>query len=721
MTPWKFLVARIEREALLPFLPELPEAAAVYRKLTLPEQAMRSYRPELATAPASDEFGRRGVATPRVAPRRASIYDGSVEDETQSIFDDPQLAAEMRKRGIVHTPGMAAELMRELAPLLAADGIDIDAEEIDVDVDTLNAAMGRAVEQRNLELFTPVGQSRERVFALIREFATALEENGQQAAEALLAPVGPDPTATHPSAAHVIGATLGLIDTWLSAGQYAQDLGVVRLRPWRGAAKRVATELRALGSSGRAFDTLSSLMAQHGGKKVQDGALLLVASAALAVGAAEQIDVGRAFAVLQGAAGRRGEPAAAGSAFGLGADGRPVGSDSAWHPGRLGWGELLTDGFEASLHGLPEDDIEDIMASFSGVEALANVAQLDIHEARDAAFFIERIVGYPEADVVDEALEVLHAYVHFRLQDPHAGEAWQGVHDALPNRGSAVSEVYEVMHHAIAEARAVPEAEIAAALARVPAVAAVPEMLAWLGASKPVTSTGGCRRKDIGELAAMIGVRAYGVAKLPWGSHASAGDYAAAFSDGDDIIYAQTMWSVPPLVHWWMALQAADVTEVTASRVRPGVASVRVSEGALETPVAARLASVLAAEAITDGFHADGGWQFDLTMAMVEATILRVTDALGPAGYRAETYAPERPLDDADFSMSEAAKHARREWIVHHGVTRRCALLEGNGLLEERGGALVAPAALRGVVAEGLLMALGAFEVERDRCEFGEA
>jgi hypothetical protein len=46
-------------------------------------------------------------------------------------------------------PGMARELLRELAPLLAEEGID--AGNIDApDLQTLQAAMSRAVERRNM-------------------------------------------------------------------------------------------------------------------------------------------------------------------------------------------------------------------------------------------------------------------------------------------------------------------------------------------------------------------------------------------------------------------------------------------------------------------------------------------------------------------------------------------------------------------------------------------
>lgn len=54
-------------------------------------------------------------------------------------------------------PGMASELLRELAPLLAKEGID--ADNIDVpDLQTLQAAMNRTVERRNMSLFTASGR-----------------------------------------------------------------------------------------------------------------------------------------------------------------------------------------------------------------------------------------------------------------------------------------------------------------------------------------------------------------------------------------------------------------------------------------------------------------------------------------------------------------------------------------------------------------------------------
>ena len=73
------------------------------------------------------------------------------------------LMADMRRRspepppGAPQTqfkPGLADQTLRELAPLLAAEGVDGD--DIDApDLNTLRAAMNRAVERHNMARFTP--------------------------------------------------------------------------------------------------------------------------------------------------------------------------------------------------------------------------------------------------------------------------------------------------------------------------------------------------------------------------------------------------------------------------------------------------------------------------------------------------------------------------------------------------------------------------------------
>lgn len=200
---------------------------------------------------------------------------------------------DMRRRGpepppglpkVEFKPGVADELLRELAPLLAEEGIDVD--NIDAaDLDTLQAAMNRAVERLNMDRFTPVGQAREYAATTLRLVVEAIHENDTHRAAALLdavPPEAPDDTAT---VAGCIGVALGLLDEWLS-GRHphtpARPARQTRLPAghWQGG--RAATDILALASKGRAFRSLDTLIARQGGQQVLVGSALALAAAAQA-------------------------------------------------------------------------------------------------------------------------------------------------------------------------------------------------------------------------------------------------------------------------------------------------------------------------------------------------------------------------------------------------------------------------------------------------------
>lgn len=76
-----------------------------------------------------------------------------------------------------------------------------------------------------------------------------------------------------------------------------------------------------------------------------------------------------------------------------------------------------------------------------------------------------------------------------------------------------------------------------------------------------MTATGDVRRADIAEVAAMIGVRAEGVAKVP--VHA---DDMSTWGDPDRGYYARNKDGVPGLTDWWNALQAAGAINTASAR-----------------------------------------------------------------------------------------------------------------------------------------------------------
>lgn len=117
-------------------------------------------------------------------------------------------------------PGMADELMQELAPLLAEDGVDINDL---TDMDALNRALQKAVERRNMELFTPVGARRDQAIALLMLVVAAIADDDTKRAGSLLEKAQPEsPDNSAPEVSSCIGLALGLLDSWLT-GQDSQS------------------------------------------------------------------------------------------------------------------------------------------------------------------------------------------------------------------------------------------------------------------------------------------------------------------------------------------------------------------------------------------------------------------------------------------------------------------------------------------------------------------
>jgi len=199
--------------------------------------------------------------------------------------------ADMRRRSpepsagppqVQFKPGMANEMLRGLAPLLAEEGIDVD--NIDVpDLATLQAAMNRAVERQNMALFTPVGQARELVVTTLRLVIEAVADGDTALAGAILEQVQPEsPDNTVATVAGCIGVALGLLDDWLTGNdpQAPKNLRQqVRLPAghWRG--ELAAHDILALAGKGRAFRSLNTLIVRQGGEHVLYGSALALASA----------------------------------------------------------------------------------------------------------------------------------------------------------------------------------------------------------------------------------------------------------------------------------------------------------------------------------------------------------------------------------------------------------------------------------------------------------
>ena len=199
--------------------------------------------------------------------------------------------ANMRRRGpepppgpprIQFKPGTAAQMLRELAPLLAEEGIDVD--NIDVpDMETLQRAMDRAVERHNMALFTPVGQARELAATTLRRVIEAITGNDTTLAAEILEQVQPEsPDNSAATVAGCIGLALGLLDTWLSGHDPNAPARLnerTRLPAGHWTGERAATDILVLARKGRAFRSLNTLMVKQGGPQMLYGSALALAAA----------------------------------------------------------------------------------------------------------------------------------------------------------------------------------------------------------------------------------------------------------------------------------------------------------------------------------------------------------------------------------------------------------------------------------------------------------
>lgn len=179
-------------------------------------------------------------------------------------------------------PGLADEMLHELAPLLAEEGIDV--ANIDVpDLDTLQRAFSRAVERQNMARFTPVGQARELVGVTLRSVIEAIAGGNTALAATILDQVRPEsPDNSTATVAGCIGVALGLLDEWLSRRDPDAPAGLgqqTRLPVGHWFGERAATDILVLARKGRAFRSLDTLIARQGGRHVLYGSALALTAA----------------------------------------------------------------------------------------------------------------------------------------------------------------------------------------------------------------------------------------------------------------------------------------------------------------------------------------------------------------------------------------------------------------------------------------------------------
>ncbi len=177
---------------------------------------------------------------------------------------------------------MADELLAEVAPLLAEEGIDLAGGHVP-DLESLQAAMNRAIERRNMIRFTPIGQDREHAVVLLRLAVEAITQADTRLAAVILDGAEPEsPDGSVATVAACIGVALGLLDNWLPGREAQTPVGLgdqARLPAGHWLGERAATDILVLARKGRAFGALDTLIARQGGRHVLYGSALAVAAA----------------------------------------------------------------------------------------------------------------------------------------------------------------------------------------------------------------------------------------------------------------------------------------------------------------------------------------------------------------------------------------------------------------------------------------------------------
>lgn len=549
-------------------------------------------------------------------------------------------------------PALTEDALADLAPFLAAEGIDLSDPEATHDPDALSAAIARASEQHNLRRFTPVHKERDLALRVLIEFTEALEARAARRAEIVLGSVGPQATSTRPAISHVIGAGLGLLDSWHSDPSLRETLGEIDVPRWPGPARSTARKIIGDARRGHAYDSLDQLVARHGGDFVLTSVTLAVAASILTHAEQQNIPL-----------------LTAADALFTHRTARPRESPT------------ITERYDAWLAQNVDGEYEDLVAArelFASVLSIAQAAGLDIEDPDDVLTLAETLFELPDRELLGTALWTLQRYAGFQRE--HDPDRWAQVVQDLAETIRAGNPEAAVLDAAISGMGDVPEDERMTAMRGTRVVAAIPDLLTWIGSSRAVTAAGNLRRTDIEPAAKILGIHAVGVARLPTTYPESTGELRGALPG--DVVHAQSMRNVPLLGQWWQALVAVGIIECSSSRVRPGPAAAEPANLALLQ----QFLAVFVMETILQRLANRASH----TLGVIAEVIAHILHALDPDYSPAQARDPRGRSQARDFLESRELEHA--------------------GLVRFQGPTMTVPDALRGVVALGTAMAMSRFD-----------
>ncbi|MDJ1371683.1 hypothetical protein [Gulosibacter molinativorax] len=463
---------------------------------------------------------------------------------------DPEFFEELARRGIQRKTGMAEDLLEELAPLLKAEGIDLDDPDNPPDLDILNAAMAVAVERRNMELFTPIGLYRDLALAVLRDITIAIASGNADDAVDIHDSIEPEESETRPAGSHLIGVSLGLLDEWYSDPALTRELARASVpKLFSKPGRNLARDIVSLAMKGRATATTGQLIARNGGFVVSEAGVLAVAGAVIVMAKSRGMDVASLATELLTATEL---PAnRTGAAFI-----KEPPTDFGGEPLLLGFREWLSAG------GGFDEDAEVIHHLLVDLFGYMREQGRPIEEPSDVEMLSYTFdETYPDADanLISNGLMAIDALVHFHLETSPNRADWEDVHDAIEAPPLSELDMSGLVEWAEEDAKGLTASVREKAFAKTKLYKATLELVDWLGEKgQPVTSIGAPRRADIERVAGMLGIRAVGVAKR------------TARESPFEELQVQSAFDIRELVMWWDALRVSGAIEVLATKVKRG-------------------------------------------------------------------------------------------------------------------------------------------------------
>lgn len=573
----------------------------------------------------------------------------------------PDTAAQFSARAAVRSDAREQRWDAEVAPLLAAQGVDVDALK-GKGLEALNEALALAADRHKQAALTPRGAQRTGALVVLRAFAEALDRGDEQRALTVLEGVPAEPQGDVPAVSHVIGTAASLLDTWFAHPEKQPALAATRVsRRGNKLARAVATDLLGLARRGRSFVSLDGLRKRYNGLVILEGAALAVAAAttAVAVYEAEPVSLVLGRLVADDAAmvastplsGARSAGASSGSSFA-----RPGGAPASFtSPPTVARGAIPVTSTRAERFGawleqqtkIAAPSVQAELEMFRSIVELADARGLDLEQPDDIEFVVgllDEMANEEKPEVAHNALATLDDYLHYRLVGV-GGEAWESAHRAIEaalgsETPTAAPVAAPMLGTVLAAAQAVDPGERLAALIGLRVVAGVSEVLDWIGRSKEIAEDGSLTDADLARLAEMLG------------------------SSG--------------VREWWTALAYTGIIETGASRARRGPQAGDWAAG--DTPpveLAEKLVTIFVAETLTAPLR---GATDDTSKTLVADVIAKMLGLLSP---------------DQEETPAQLAAPASLEGLVASAL-----------IMPNDAGQFEVPERLRGAVARGTLLAM---------------